>query len=527
MDTSLGTPAHVQAKHQARSVTIISFFAALGMFFGYARDAGLAAVFGASSATDAFFVATIIPIMLGRIILSGALAPAVLPVFTGWLEKKREAWRVANTILTLSFFLLILLAIVLVSGARPIVNLISPGLDDARASLAIELLILSAPAVIFFGLSALLGALLNALEVYDMPALGTALVNGVSLAAVLLVARVGGIQSVAASLVVGGLVQFAAQVFALRRTGWRYEFALVWNHPAVREIGRLFAPLLAFMLVDQVVTITERVIGSGFPSGDLSRLTYAGKLYQIPNLIIASSLVVVLFPALSRHAENDRANYVDTLIGGLRNVALLTLPFALWLVWASATWVRLIFQHGEFTAADTIVTSELLKWYGLAVVPTALLLVLTRGFHALRDTMTPLILSLITAGVYVACAIYFAGRFQIGGLPIAFCLAQFFGVALSFIVLSSKIRTLSPLRVGGELLRVALASAPLVGILVIGFAPFEAVLLGANMFVHALVFVVAFGLSVLIYLWLASLLGIAEAKAYLELARVHKLPSRG
>jgi len=520
------TPFHVQARHQARHLAIVSFFAALGMLFGYARDAGIAAVFGASSATDAFFIATIIPIMLGRVILSGAFAPPIMPVFTALLAKTREAWHVANTILTLSCLLLVVLAIVLITGAQPILSLISPGLDEGRAALSVEFLILSAPAVVFFGLSALLGALLNASGVYDVPALGTTLVNGISFAAVLLVARMGGLQGVAASLVVGGLVQFAVLVFALRRTGWRYNFGCAWNQPEVREIGRLFAPLLTLMLVDQVVPITERIVGSGFPSGEFSRLAYANKLYQIPYMIIASSLVVVLFPVLSWHAEKKHVQYVDTVIGGLRNVALLTLPFALWLVLASASWVRLIFQHGDFTAGDSALTSELLRWYSLAVVPASLLLVLTRAFHALRDMRTPLLLSLTTAGVYVAGAMHFAREFHIAGLPIAFCVAQIFAVVLSFVALRFKLPTLSARRVGGELLRVALASLPLVAIVLIGFRPLDSFLLGGNVFVSVVVFILAFGLSVLAYLWVARLLGIAEAEAYWEWVRLRKLPSR-
>ena len=514
MDTGLD---QVRIRHHARSVTIVSLFAALGMLFGYARDAGLAAVFGASSATDAFFVASIIPIMLGRVILSGALAPAVLPVFTGLLGKRREAWHVANTILTLSFSIIVLVTLALRLSAQPVVTLISPGLDEARASLAVELLLLSAPAIIFFGLSAVLGALLNALDVYDVPALGTALVNGISLAAVLGVARWGGIQSVAASLVVGSLVQLGAQVWALRRAGWTFEFALDRHHPAVREIGRLFVPLLAFMLVDQVVTITDRVIGSGFPTGELSRLTYANKIFQIPYLLVVSSVLVVLFPTLARHAQTDKARYVEGLIGGLRAVLLLTLPFALSFVLASATWIRLIFQRGEFAATDTLVTSDLLRWYGVAVIPTALVVTLTRSLNALRDTMTPFVLSLITAGVYIAGAVLLSARYQIAGLPIAFCGAQSLAVVLSFVVLSRKIRIGPGGRLAGELVRVLASSLPLAGVMVIWNLIVEPRLADVGFATQALLFGSLMVLAVLMNLAVAAWAGIPEARSYLIL----------
>ncbi|HEY6042829.1 MAG TPA: murein biosynthesis integral membrane protein MurJ [Anaerolineae bacterium] len=524
MDTHLDTPVQVRSQHHARSVTIVSLLAALGLFFGYARDAGLAAVFGASSATDAFFVATIIPIMLGRVILSGALTPAVLPVFTGLLEKKREAWDVANTILTLSFFLFVLVTVVLVLAAQPIVNLVSPGLDQARASLAVELLVLSAPAVIFFGFSALLGALLNALDVYDVPALGTALVNGISLAAVLWVARVGGIQSIAASLVVGGLVQLAAQMLALRQAGWTYKFSTDWHHPAVREIGQLFVPLLAFMLVDQVMTITDRVIGSGFATGELSRLTYANKIFQVPYLLVVSSVVVVLFPALARHAQNDKEQYVESLTGGLRAVLLLTLPFALSFAFASATWIRLIFQRGEFAAADTLATADLLRWYSLAVIPTALFVLCTRSFNALRDTMTPFILSLITAGVYIAGAVFLSGRFQIAGLPMSFFAAQVLAAFLSVALLSLKLRAGLIKRLASEFVRVSALSLPLAVVLVIWNLLAEPHLANFSFAAQALLFGGLVVLGLLLNLVIAAWAGIPEARAYLSLILARLAP---
>src|SRR5437763_1645355 len=93
-----------------RALTGVAVLSALGMLMGYARDASLAAVFGASALTDAFFVATIIPTIVSTVVMSGALAPALLPVFRARLDTRAEAWKLANTLV--SWGAVILLAFV-------------------------------------------------------------------------------------------------------------------------------------------------------------------------------------------------------------------------------------------------------------------------------------------------------------------------------------------------------------------------------------------------------------------------------
>src|SRR5262245_17420436 len=84
--------------NKLQAVTSVAVLSALGMGVGYARDAAVAAWFGASAVTDAFFVATIIPTSIAAVAVSGTLAPALLPVFAG--RGIRDAWAMANVILT-------------------------------------------------------------------------------------------------------------------------------------------------------------------------------------------------------------------------------------------------------------------------------------------------------------------------------------------------------------------------------------------------------------------------------------------
>lgn len=414
-----------------RAVSGVALFAALGMVLGYARDAALAGMFGAAAVTDAFFVATLVPMLAATVVMSGALAPALLPVFTGALDRRPQAFALANAVLTCAGLALIGLTLILIITAPYIVRTLAPGLDESSATLAVELLILTSPLLVLIGVSALLGALANALGSFRVPALSPVLVNGGALALIVIAGATWGIRAAAWGLVLGALAQLLVQWFALFRQGWRYFPALDISNPAVRKVFRLFVPLALFVGLAQVVPVVERVVGSRFPEGGLSQLVYAGKLYQIPGMVLSASLALVLFPRLAHlQREPHHAAFDAELRAGLRLALFLTLPLAFWFLWNARPLVQLTFERGAFSAADTGATARLLQVYSLGTAPAALVLLLTRAYHARQAMWLPLGVGGLTLVVYVAAALALSSRIGLEGLPAAFVISQLFAGTL-------------------------------------------------------------------------------------------------
>lgn len=416
-----------------RALTSVAALAALGMALGYARDASLAAVFGASALTDAFFVATIIPAIVVAVSVSGALVPATLPVFGARLADRAQAWRLANALLTWSAALLTLAAILVFFAAHRLVTWLAPGLNVETRALAITLTQLGAPLIFLAGLSALLGAFANALGSFRLPALVTVWVNGAAFLAILLLGPHIGIVSALLGMLCGAALQLLMQGASLYQQGWRPKITFAWRHADVRETLRLFIPLAAFVALAQSVPIVERMLGSLFSSGDLSLLAYANKLFQIPGLVISSSLAIILYPRLIRaHAEPARAPeaWNEILTRGVRASFFLTLPLALWFWFNAAAVTRLLLERGAFSTRDAQTTAALAQLLMLAVVPAGILLVLTRGLHAQRKMNLALGLGALTTALYIAAAFFAARAFGLRGLPLAFVAAQIFGCAL-------------------------------------------------------------------------------------------------
>lgn len=516
LDSTSPPVSGTQLPRHIRAVTGVAILSAIGMFFGYARDAGLAAVFGASRTTDAFFVATLIPTMVATVVMSSALSPAVLPVFAGLLDRRDKAWAVANSILTLSILALTGLSIVLLIGTTQLVQWLAPGFEPDRLTLSVRLVMITAPAVAFLGLSALLGSLINALGVYNVPALGPLLVNGTTFAAIILAGPRWRIEGVGFGLVVGGVLHLAVQLVTLRRLGWVYWPSLDLNQPGVQEVFRLFWPLLAFVALAQSVPIIERMIASEFAAGQLSQLTYANKLSQIPMFVLSSSVAVVVFPVLSRDsAAGHVRSYVTTLGSGIRNVVLLTTPAALWLFLAALPWVTLVFQRGEFATADARATADLLRIYSLAVVPHGFLLVLFRAFHALRDTVTPLVIGVLNTAVYVVSALLLSHRLELAGLPLAFLASQVFGSLLSFAVLCVRLKSPIDALLGNGFVRVCLAGLMFALLLTGWLHTAQPLLARFTTPLQALFLATSVILSGFVYLGIAKAAGVPEARLYL------------
>src|SRR5207244_12922901 len=84
--------AHPPARGEiVRALGSIGSATLLSRVLGYVRDMVVALAFGAGPITDAFFVAFRIPNILRRLLAEGALATAVIPVFSDYMANRSRA----------------------------------------------------------------------------------------------------------------------------------------------------------------------------------------------------------------------------------------------------------------------------------------------------------------------------------------------------------------------------------------------------------------------------------------------------
>lgn len=461
--------AHQDVRHGVvRAVGSIGLATLLSRILGFVRDMVVARAFGAGPVTDAFFVAFRIPNLLRRLLAEGALSTAFIPVFTSSLTNDgRPGFRRMLRAVTGATGLALCAVSALGMIAAPwIVRIMAPGWssDPSQIGLASDLTRLMFPYLILVGLASLGMAALNAHHRFFTAALGPAVLNVAMILAVLvLAARVAPpILSLAIGVLVGGAGQFLVQLPELRRLGVPLWPSVEWRHPAVRMIaGRMWPAVFALAAV-QVTVLLNTLLASLLPPGTVSYLYYADRVMEFPLGVFGIALATAALPSMAAQAaRGEHAALRDTVSFSLRLSAFIAVPAAVGLLALGHPIVRLLFQRGEFTAADAIYTGQALAGYAVGLPAFSTTRLAAQTFYALGDTRTPVWAGLMSVAVNIVLAFALMWPLQHAGLALASSLSAYVNLALLYWLLRRRLGGLGSRGTARSLARTALASSAL------------------------------------------------------------------
>lgn len=423
---------------------LIAFFSFLSKLLGVLRESVIANKFGASGATDAYLVAFTAPNLL-FFIISGALAAVTVPVFIDYSARgeKQEAWKVFNTVFNAVTLVFILIAAAGMVFSPFIVKLIAPKLPEQTANLAAGLAWVMFPLLLFAGWASLFAGLLNANNVFGIPAFSNVLNNAVIILGALTLGSFYGIHGLAVGTVIASAAMALIQVPALVRAGYRYRPALDLGHPGVKQVFSLILPAAAGLTVNQAYILIERIFASGMSEGSISALNYANKLVQYPVGLFVVSLGTAVFPTLTKLAvAGEREEYSAVLIKLIKILVLGIVPASIGLMVLRYPIVSLLYQSGEFDQRATEITAAALLFYSVGLTGQAANVILTKAFFSLQDTRTPVKITLATVLVNLGLSLVLIRYLQHGGLALAASLASLTGTALFMIYLEKKVEPL-------------------------------------------------------------------------------------
>jgi putative peptidoglycan lipid II flippase len=183
-------------------------------------------------------------------------------------------------------------------------------------------------------------------------------------------------------------------------------------------------------------------MASSLPEGSITVLRFANRLVQLPLGIFASGIAVAFFPLLSSLvAQNKMDDFKDTLALSLRSLFFLMLPAAVGLIVLREPLVKLLFEGQKFTSHDTQLTAWALLFYSLALFAHAAILMLPRAFYSLKDTKTPVMVSVIsvTASIVLNWLFLKYTNLGVGGFALSFSLMGLINMVLLLVILQRKI----------------------------------------------------------------------------------------
>lgn len=420
-----------------RAAGVIGLATLMSRVLGFVRDVVVAAIFGASLAADAFYVAFRIPSMLRELFAEGSMSAGFVPVFTEYLTKRsrEDARRLAHAAFTMILLGLTVISLLGVLFAPWLVKVIAPGFggDPYKTELTVFLTRLMFPYLLFIGLAALAMGMLNALRSFAAPAISPAAFNLCVIGMVLFISPLltEPIIGVAFGVLIGGVAQWLIQVPGLHKQ--TMSFRLHWepSHEGIRRIGLLLLPVLLGLSVSQVNIFFNTLFASFLPEGSVTYLYYAMRLIHFPLGIFGIALATAILPSMAVQAVNHaRTEMKETLSFGLRMVFFITFPALVGLILLRIPIVHLLFQHGEFTYQATLGTAAAVMGYAVGLWAFGGVRIVVSAFYALQDTRTPVKMAIAAVIANILLSLVLMPVLQHTGLALAASLSSILNLGL-------------------------------------------------------------------------------------------------
>ena len=382
----------------ARNTAIFSIATGVSRIAGLVREIATASFFGTSGRFSAFTIAFQVPNLVSNLFANAALSAAFVPVFTDLLQqgRRKEAFRLASTLFWVMLILLGAVTAFFILAAGVIMPLFTGSsfngmLDGLTAGLSQVLF----PVVLVLGLNGLLVGILQSYDHFSIPAISPAVWNVVILV-LLVVLRPhfhGEEQQLylyAAAILAATFVQLLMAAGALGRIDFRLQPHIDWHDPRIRQVFTLMLPVTIGLGIVNLDQLINSVFGTLVSKEAPRAIDNAFRVYMLPQGLFSVAVATVLFPTLSRMAARRDAAAMRRAVGiGMRQINLLLIPAAAFMVVLPTPIVRLLFQRGHFSAHSTHIVSIALFWFAFSLPFGGLNLLLTRTFFAVQRPWIP------------------------------------------------------------------------------------------------------------------------------------------
>jgi putative peptidoglycan lipid II flippase len=467
----------------ARSTAIFSLATGLSRVVGVIRESVVRYYFGTVGQINAFEVAFLVPNTLRSLVADAALSSAFVPVFSELLEKgeRKRAWRVASSLFW--------------------------------------------PIVVLLGLTGIVVGILNSYEHFTVPALtpvfwNLAIIAGLAIGVPQAHTLDAKLYVYAVSIVVGTVIQLLLPVPWLRGRDGRLQVVIDVRDPAVRRTFKLMVPItLGLGLINfnaLVDTLFAARLLDKFQAP--SSINAAFRLYIFPQGMFSVAVATVLFPALARLAtRGDTDGFRSTVSTGLRQIAFLLVPASVASAVLAEPIVRIVYQRGTFTPAQTDVVAASLAAFSLGLTFNGAMLMLNRAFFSLQSAWVPTWVALGNLGLNAALDAAFY-RFGIWGIPLSTSLVNVAGAGALLVLLRRRLGRLELGRTADAVARITGASAVVAAVSYGVWRPLDDVL-GRSFGGQAVSLGLALAAGAAAYLGSCRLLGVRELETLLSLRR--------
>jgi len=404
------------------AAAIIAATSGINAVLGIVKSRLLSAYFGTSSDLTIFFTADKIPSLLYSLFVVGALSTVFIPIYTeARKESKEESQDIASVIITVSTLLFIVIGSCAFIFAGNLIKILSVAqftpLEIQRGALLLRLML---GAQIILLISSFLTGLLQSHNRFLLTSLAPLLYNLGLISGIIMFSNKYGILGPTYGIMIGALAHLAIQLPGIRSIKYKYTFLLKLKNEYLRKFLELLPPrLLSILLANGLNTINNSLaILVSKPSAIY--LKFADQLQFFPINLFAISIASAALPTLARQATvKNKDHFKKILITSLHQMLFLVIPCSVILMVLRIPLIRLAYGTAKFSWEATVKTSYTLAFYSISIFAQGTIYLLNRAYYALKDTKTPVKISLITVILNVGLSVFFTRKLNLGVWSIA------------------------------------------------------------------------------------------------------------
>jgi putative peptidoglycan lipid II flippase len=459
-----------------RAAGLIAVVTIFSKMLGFLRDWAIMYVYGTSLVSDAYFAAFQLPafaiVLLGG--LGGPFHTATVAVFSRLIKDDEppspRAKMLASTFMTLTGIVFTGLSLLTFLFAKPIMSVILGGAEPALIESSARQLQIMSPCILAGGVVGILYGLSNIYHCFFWPSMSPVAMSITILIGLFLFPPDPSGMILAWATLAGGILQMLMQLPEFFRQKFSLKPAFEWKTPEIRQAGELLFPATVGTTIGQLITYVDMFFASALAVGGWSAVTLSNRLVQLPLGVLQTALLVPIFPRFSRAAgEGNFAEIKRNFKVGVVSLWFISLPLLVLMMLYTEPIIRLIFQHGSFTADNTRLVSQALVFQAFQIIPYFARDSITRVFYAFHDSKTPLMVGLFAIGLKAALnwLLVFQMHLGVGGITFAITIITFVNMFLLGVLSKKHIQDLGFREMVGPFAKLATAALLMTGVILL------------------------------------------------------------
>lgn len=518
------------------AAVIISVSSFLSFLLGLLRDRLLTSTFGAGNELDVYYTSFRIPDFVAMVFMMGAISVAVIPIFTeNLLKDKKKAFDYFANLLNLFLIILTVICSVFFIFTPLLISIIAPGFSPEKKEIAVVLTRIMFLSPIIMGVSNMISAVLMVFKRFLITSFSPILYNLGSIIGILLFVPYFGISGLAYGIILGALMHFFIQVPALFELGFKFKNSFSFLDKDFLLTLKLTIPRAIGLAANQINLIIITAIGSLLAAGSITIFNLANDLTTPIIGLIAIPFSTAVFPVFSMLiAKGDRKGFLDRFYITAKQILFLIIPISGLCYILRAHLVRVVFGAGLFDWSATKLTAACFGIFMIGLFAQGLIYLLSKSFYALKNTVIPATVSLVSIAILPFLAMTFVNLLKyenpfsnlliyilridqvsnlaVLGLPLAMSIDSILQIVILMLFFKAKVKEFEFSKLSGFVLKVVIATIITVFIDYLIRQAFGGYLGSERLWVLLLQTSIVGSLGLIIYMIIAYFMKIEEVK---------------